>query len=132
MAAMKNVMTRAWEIAKEAVAKFGGKVKEYFALSLKIAWEEIKVPTSVTVELVSGSRKYKSWVAEIVGTHAKFKFERNFVNKFQGVELETNKIYTLEEGKVYDVNNVNYRYYATVRNGQLVELNEGEVMELVA
>lgn len=129
---MKNVMTRAWEIAKEAVAKFGGKVKEYFALSLKIAWEEIKVPTSVTVELVSGSRKYKSWVAEIVGTHAKFKFERNFVNKFQGVELETNKIYTLEEGKVYDVNNVNYRYYATVRNGQLVELNEGEVMELVA
>lgn len=128
---MKNVMTRAWEIAKEAVVKFGGKVKEYFALSLKMAWDEIKAPAAVTVELVSGSRKYKSWVAEIVGTHAKFKFERNFVNEFQGIELETNKIYTLEEGKVYDVNNVNDRYYATVRNGQLVELNEGEVMELV-
>jgi len=119
MAIMENVMTRAWEIAKEAVVKFGGKVIEYFATSLKMAWAEVKAPATVTVELVSGSRKYKSWVAEIVGTHAKFKFERNFVNKFQGVELETNKIYTLEEGKVYDVNNVNTRYYATVRNGQL-------------
>lgn len=129
---MTNVMIRAWEIAKDAVIKFGGNVKEYFALSLKMAWTEIKAPVAVTVELVSGSRKYKSWVAEIVGTHAKFKFERNFVNKFQGVELETNKIYTLEEGKIYDVNNVNTRYYATVRAGQLIELNESEVMELVA
>lgn len=39
---MKNVMTRAWEIAKEAVVKFGGKVKEYFALSLRQAWSEMK------------------------------------------------------------------------------------------
>lgn len=129
---MKNVMTRAWEIAKEAVVKFGGKVKEYFATSLKMAWVEVKEPATVTVELVSGSRKYKSWVAEIVGTHTKFKFERNFINKFVGEELMTNKIYTLEEGKIYDVNNVNTRYYATVRAGQLVELNESEVMELVA
>ena len=30
---MTNVMSRAWEIAKEAVIKFGGKVKEYFAES---------------------------------------------------------------------------------------------------
>lgn len=39
---MKNTMKRAWEIAKEAVKKFGGKVKEYFAESLKLAWSEIK------------------------------------------------------------------------------------------
>ena len=39
---MKNVMTRAWEIAKEAVVKFGGKVREYFALSLRQAWSEVK------------------------------------------------------------------------------------------
>lgn len=82
---MKNVMTRAWEIAKEGAAKFGGKVKEYFATSLKMAWAEIKAPVAVTVELVSGSRKHRSWVAEIVGTHKKFKFERQFINKFQGV-----------------------------------------------
>ena len=39
---MRNVMTRAWEIAKEAEVKFGGKVKEYFALSLRQAWSEVK------------------------------------------------------------------------------------------
>ncbi len=35
-------MTRAWEIAREGVKKFGGKVKEYFAQALVMAWAEIK------------------------------------------------------------------------------------------
>lgn len=39
---MKNVMVRAWEIAKEGVKKFGGKVKEYFAQALTMAWAEVK------------------------------------------------------------------------------------------
>ena len=39
---MKGIMKRAWQIAKEAVVKFGGKVKEYFAQSLKMAWAEQK------------------------------------------------------------------------------------------
>lgn len=39
---MKNVMVRAWEIAKEAAVKFGGKVKEYFAQALSMAWAEAK------------------------------------------------------------------------------------------
>ncbi|WPK12218.1 hypothetical protein R6U77_00595 [Lysinibacillus louembei] len=39
---MKNVMIRAWEIAKEGAAKFGGKVREYFSESLKQAWSEFK------------------------------------------------------------------------------------------
>ncbi|KYG88971.1 hypothetical protein A0U40_14845 [[Bacillus] sp. KCTC 13219] len=129
---MKNVMTRAWEIAKEGAAKFGGKAKEYFAVALKMAWAETKKPTVVTIELVSGSRKHRSWIAEIVGTHEKFKFDRQFVNNFRGIDLETDKVYTLEEGKIYDVNNVNSRYYATVRNGQLLELAEYEVSELIA
>lgn len=42
---MKNVMVRAWEIAKEAVIKFGGNVKEYFSESLKQAWSEFKTRT---------------------------------------------------------------------------------------
>lgn len=36
----KTVMTSAWEIARAAVAKFGGKIREYFAESLKLAWAE--------------------------------------------------------------------------------------------
>jgi hypothetical protein len=39
---MKNVMVRAWEIAKKGAAKFGGKVKDYFAQALRMAWAEIK------------------------------------------------------------------------------------------
>ena len=37
-----KIMKRAWQIAREGVSKFGGKVKEYFAMSLKIAWAEAK------------------------------------------------------------------------------------------
>lgn len=37
---MKNIMTRAWEIAKEGQVKFGGKVSEYLAEALKMAWAE--------------------------------------------------------------------------------------------
>ncbi|WP_256846890.1 hypothetical protein [Paenibacillus sp. Pae108] len=39
---MKNVMVRAWEIAKAAVVKFGGKVREYLASALRQAWSEAK------------------------------------------------------------------------------------------
>lgn len=39
---MKNVMKNAWEIARNAVVKFGGNVKEYFAASLKLAWANAK------------------------------------------------------------------------------------------
>lgn len=39
---MKNVMVRAWEIAKGAVVKFGGSVKQYFAQALAMAWKEVK------------------------------------------------------------------------------------------
>lgn len=39
---MKKVMVRAWEIARQAARTFGGKVREFFAESLKMAWKEMK------------------------------------------------------------------------------------------
>lgn len=39
---MRNVMIRAWEIAREGAEKFGGKAVEYIAAALKMAWAEIK------------------------------------------------------------------------------------------
>ena|SRR5690625_2261788 len=39
---MRNVMKKAWEIAKEGQKKFGGKVKEYFAEALRMAWALVK------------------------------------------------------------------------------------------
>lgn len=38
-----NVMKEAWRIAREAVVKFGGKPREYFALSLKEAWKNVRI-----------------------------------------------------------------------------------------
>lgn len=38
----QTVMNRAWEIAKEGQFKFGGNVKEYLSIAMKMAWEEVK------------------------------------------------------------------------------------------
>lgn len=47
---MKNVMKTAWKIAKEGAAKFGGKVKEYFAEALRMAWAEMKKGSKTTID----------------------------------------------------------------------------------
>ena len=39
---MKKIMKKAWEIAKEAVIKFGGKAIQYISKALKIVWRESK------------------------------------------------------------------------------------------
>lgn len=60
---MKNVMTRAWEIAKGAAIKFGGKAVEYISGALKMAWEEIKNTPSVekAIAKLMQSKKVSEW-----------------------------------------------------------------------
>ena len=38
----KEIMTKAWKIAKEAVKTFGGKATEYIAEAMKMAWAAAK------------------------------------------------------------------------------------------
>ncbi|MEF2965052.1 hypothetical protein V3851_04345 [Paenibacillus sp. M1] len=67
---MKNVMVRAWEIARAAVVKFGGKVKEYFAQALVMAWAEIKAATKLTERVIltaNHDTKYYTVAGEING-----------------------------------------------------------------
>jgi len=40
----KTVMARAWEIAREAVANFGGTASEYMSEAMKMAWAESREP----------------------------------------------------------------------------------------
>lgn len=47
MAAKKEIMSKAWEIAREGQKGFGGKVSEYFAQALKMAWAQAKNTISV-------------------------------------------------------------------------------------
>ncbi|MBP1971560.1 hypothetical protein J2Z83_003711 [Virgibacillus natechei] len=42
---MKNIMKRAWEIAKWGQNNHGGKVSEYLSEALKMAWKEAKGQT---------------------------------------------------------------------------------------
>ena len=60
-------MVRAWEIAKEGVKKFGGKVKEYFAMALKLAWKEAKriAANEVGAIQLMGSEKQIKWAEDI-------------------------------------------------------------------
>ena len=44
----KEIMSKAWEIAREGQKAFGGKVSEYFSQALKMAWAQAK--NSINVE----------------------------------------------------------------------------------
>lgn len=125
-------MTIAWEIARKGAAKFGGKVKSYFATALKMAWVQVKAPAAVVMELREGSRNHKTWVAEIVAVGGKFGFERKFIDTPYHPEFGAIKLAELEEGKFYDVCNGGDRDFVTVANGQVVYVNKQEVAEALA
>lgn len=55
-----NVMKKAWEISKEAVAKFGGKASEFFAEALRMAWAIKKGG------VMKGSEKQVAYANEIL------------------------------------------------------------------
>ena len=42
MTTKKEIMSKAWEIAREGQKEFGGKVTEYFNEALKMAWAQAK------------------------------------------------------------------------------------------
>lgn len=116
-------MTRAWEIARKGAKEFGGKVVEYFAEALKLAWKEIKNMKAI-VTTTSGSRNHKSWVAEITGKDARFGFARKFVNP---VEENGDKTFELENG-FYEVSNGGERKFVNVDNGQVNTVSKSDVM----
>lgn len=123
-------MKRAWEIAREGQNKFGGKVSEYFAVSLKMAWAEIKAPKTVEFTTTSGSKKHKSWIAEITGTHPKWKLNREFINPVDENMME--KKFELENGKIYEVCNAGDRDFVEVIDGDVYYIDYSDVMGAVA
>lgn len=59
----KQIMKRAWEIARNGQKKFGGKVKEYFAIALKLAWKEVK--SAMEKAQLKGTPKQVAWAEAI-------------------------------------------------------------------
>ena len=60
---MKEVMCKAWEIAKKAAKKFGGKAIEYIGGALKMAWEMAKGLTEKQVKALE-SKGYNHWTTD--------------------------------------------------------------------
>lgn len=122
-------MVRAWEIAREGQSKFGGKVSEYLSEALKMAWAEAKDKQKAVITTSSGSRQHKSWVAEITGTHPKWKLNREFIEADNETWLE--KTYTLTDG-IYEVCDAGDREFIEVINGQVNYIGYSDVVDQVA
>lgn len=78
---MKNVMTRAWEIATDGAAKFGGSKKQYFQQALVIAWAEEKQPVKRTVAEVAKMIDSKVGYGVKVNLWERYGKKRIYVNK---------------------------------------------------
>lgn len=119
---MKRVMVVAWKIAKKAAAKFGGSPIEYMSEALKYAWKITKATRpskQATLVISAGSRKYKSWVAKIGGTDARYGFKRTFIDAAD--QNWTEKHFVLGAG-VYEVCDAGERYFIRVSGGKITRI----------
>lgn len=123
-----NVMKAAWTIARIGANTFGGSPKEYFVEALKQAWRNIKAAARrAEFRLAADTRRFRTWIAEIVGKHPVYKFERNFLREDDTDEYGY-KEFVLNEG-VYEWNNGNRRQFIQVANGKIIEIDASDVMD---
>ena len=132
---LKNIMVRGHELAKEMEGDYMARI----SAGLKMAWAEYREKKEEKVMLnlnhqPSGGRE---WVAEITGTHPKYKLNRDFLRpvardwSYSGKTGTTSFI--LEIGKIYEVNEPwGDRYFAKIENGEVVRMEAEEVLAQVA
>lgn len=133
----KEIMKRAWEIARQGAEKFGGKAIEYIAEALRMAWKEAKQPKEIVLKIRHQPSGGKEWIAEITGRHPRFNFERKFLNAVARNWSSSGKTGTtsflLKEGKIYEVNEPwKGRYFITVQNGEVVDIDVDYVATKIA
>ena len=58
MTTKKEIMSTAWKIAREGQKAFGGKVSEYFAQALKMAWAQVKNGIDIDALEKKGFRRW--------------------------------------------------------------------------
>ncbi|NGP58131.1 hypothetical protein FLT15_10445 [Paenibacillus thiaminolyticus] len=116
-----NVMTKAWEIAKEGVKKFGGSVKEYFAAALRMAWAEKKGAKKVQVH------KWTTAKGSVVELHAEHITQQTWMTDWgQEMTKEANFVMIRKlviNGKEYHTDRVNRVFV----NGEAM-LDTGDVV----
>lgn len=122
-------MKKAWEIAKQGVAKFGGKVSEYISEALKIAWATLKSESGSIGPKTSEIRfPYckKHWVAKITGADPKYKLARTFL---ESEEDGNDIVYRNLTDGYYQVSRFGKKGdYVKIENGVIQNVSEQEVM----
>ncbi|MGG3821113.1 hypothetical protein ABEU79_04885 [Geobacillus thermodenitrificans] len=130
---MKQIMKRAHELARMMEGDYVARL----ALGLRQAWKEAKQPKKAVLEVRRQPSGGKEWVAEIVGHHPKFKFERKFITPIARNWSSSGKTGTtsflLEEGKIYEVNEPFHgRYFVKVENGKIIDVTVDDVIQKIA
>jgi len=125
-------MKRAWQIARLAEVEFGGRASQYISGALKMAWAEYKQAnaTKTEIEIPGDTRRQKTWVAAIVGSHPTYKLDRKFLTPYE-VDKYGDKVYRLENG-LYELQNHKQRMFIEVSNGSYTIVDKSFVMESVA
>ncbi|MET1174357.1 hypothetical protein [Paenibacillus amylolyticus] len=122
-----SVMKRAWVIAIDGAAKFEGNAKEFFSQALIMAWAESRKPKLAELFIGNSSRKCKTWVARITGSHERFGFSRVFLTE-DGSNW-ANKWYVLTNG-VYEVcAGEDNRYFIKVVDGAIHNIEKSDAIK---
>lgn len=111
---MKKVMTKAWEIAKEAAKKFGVRAIEYIALALREAWKEIKTMAKDITERIEEleAMGFKRWQkngmdrmyinASVLGLTCTYYKTGNIQSAvFNGIDISNSEAYRIKNTKTY-------------------------------
>src|SRR5690606_33878242 len=98
---------------------------------------EAKQPKEIVLKDRHQPSGGKEWVAEIVGRHPRFNFERRFLNPAARNWSSSGKTGTtsflLQAGNVYEVNEPRKgRYFITVQNGEIVDIDVDYVATKIA
>ena len=127
---MKNIMTRAWEIAKQGQKKFGGNFKEYFSSALKLAWEEIKKMVDFGLEMLGGKNGTMFFaVNDIEGLEVSFLTTKK--NLYNGkTYTKRNAINDYQFGNNNKTNKAARMYDAAVHCGD-IEIKLGDRIEMI-
>ena len=110
----KKVMTRAWEIVKEAIANFGGKAAQYISEALRMAWKEIKMEGKKVIDRIEELEGlgFKRWTkgnmdrlyinAELLGLHCDYYNSGNICSAtLNGEAISNTKARGLKIAKTY-------------------------------
>ena len=111
---MKKVMKKAWEIAKEAAKKFGGRAIEYIAMALREAWKEIKTMAKDITERIEEleAMGFKRWQkngmdrmyinASVLGLTCTYYKTGNIQSAvFAGTDISNSEAYRIKNAKTY-------------------------------